>query len=88
MSLGFFVSTASEVGYSQGMITDQPRFTVTTEGRNELDLRGLCDRLVNGLWIPDHLTADQAAEYAADYFRRTVLGELELLNVTTTEVCQ
>jgi hypothetical protein len=63
------------------MITDNPRFTVTTEGRNTLDLRGLCDSFVNNLWIPADMEPDQAANYALDYFRRTVLSELKMLAV-------
>ena len=31
--------------------------------------------------MPAHLTAEQAAEFALDLFRRTVLSELELLEV-------
>lgn len=64
------------------MSHDAANFTVTTQGRNALDLRGLCEQYVNGLWLPTHLTPEQAAEYAADYFRRTVLAELKMLVVT------
>jgi hypothetical protein len=63
-------------------VTQDARFTVTTEGRNDLDLRGLCERYVNALWTPDHVNPDQAAEFAADYFRRAVLAELKLLSIT------
>jgi hypothetical protein len=42
-------------------------------------LRGLCERYVNVLWLPVHLSPEQAEDYAADNFRRTVLAELEML---------
>jgi hypothetical protein len=67
------------------MIDDMPRFTVTTEGRNDLDLRGLCERYVNGLWIPANLSPDQAAEFAFDYFRRSLLAELKMLVVSPVD---
>ena len=67
------------------MIDAKTRFTVATEGRNTLELRGVCEQYVNALWIPSHLAPDQAAEFAADYFRRTVLGELKLLALTPVE---
>lgn len=57
------------------------RFIVTTQGRNALDLRSLCERFVNSLWIPTELEPEQAANYALDYFRRTALEEIEMLAV-------
>ena len=57
------------------------KFTVKTEGRNKLNLRQLCEDYANNLWVPDHLTADQAAEFAYDQFEKTVLTELKLLVV-------
>lgn len=62
------------------------RFIVTTEGSNKLNLRQLCEHFINDTWVPTHLTPEQAAEFALDYFRRTVLAELEMLEVTTEEV--
>jgi hypothetical protein len=67
------------------MIDDTPRFTVTTEGRNDLDLRGLCESYANGLWIPPHLSSEQAAAFAADNFRGSVLAELEMLVVSSVD---
>ena len=64
-----------------------PAQRITTEGRNDLDLRGVCEVFVSRLWIPDHLDPAQAAEYAADYFRRTVLAELKMLMITPVDPC-
>ena len=61
------------------------RFTMTTEGRNRLNLRKLCEETINDLWIPSHLTPEQAAEFAMDHFKRTVLSELELLEVSCVD---
>jgi hypothetical protein len=56
-------------------------FTVTTEGNNQLNMRQLCEEVVNDLWIPSHLTPEQAAGFAVDYFKRMVQQELKLLEV-------
>ncbi|MBW3599304.1 MAG: hypothetical protein KY475_18795 [Planctomycetes bacterium] len=61
------------------------KFTVSTEGRNLLNLRELCEQHVNELWVPAHLTAEQSAEFALDHFKKTVLAELELLVVRAEE---
>jgi hypothetical protein len=57
------------------------RFSVASAGRNSLGLRQACAEYVNSLWIPDHLTDDEAAASAMDQFRRAVLAELEMLEV-------
>ncbi|HLN29846.1 MAG TPA: hypothetical protein VK395_19015 [Gemmataceae bacterium] len=57
------------------------RFIATTEGSDKLGLRETCEVLANDLWVPDHLTAEQAALFVADHFKRTILAELELLDV-------
>lgn len=61
------------------------RFTVSTEGQNRLNLRKLCEATIDDLWIPNHLTPEQASEFAMDYFKRTVLSELELLEVSCVD---
>ena len=61
------------------------RFTVTSEGSDRLHLRQLCEEFINDLWLPAHLTPEQAAAFAAYYFRRAVLSELKMLEVTITE---
>jgi hypothetical protein len=58
------------------------RFTVSSEGSSRLGLRELCQRFADNLWVPDHLTDEQAAAFALDQFRRTVLAELEMLGVS------
>ncbi len=57
------------------------RFTVTTEGTDKLGLRQLCEQVVNDLWVPAHLTPEEACHFVQDHFRRSVLAELELLDV-------
>jgi hypothetical protein len=61
------------------------RFTVASEGDNRLGLRELCQRFAEDLWVPAHLTDEQAAAFALDQFRRTVLVELEMLEVSCEE---
>lgn len=45
------------------------QFTATNEGQSRLGLRDLCERFVNDLWIPAHLTDEQALDFAVDYFK-------------------
>jgi hypothetical protein len=58
------------------------RFVVTTEGSNKLGLRQLCQDCINDLWIPAHLDEEQTAAFALDWFKRAVLAELDLLEVS------
>jgi hypothetical protein len=60
-----------------------PRFVVTTEGSDKLGLAQLCQDCVNALRIPAHLDDGQAAAFALDWFRRAIMAELELLEVST-----
>ena len=50
--------------------------------RDGLGLRQLCQDYVNDLWLPTHFDDGQAARFALDCFRRTVLGELELVDIS------
>ncbi|MEQ8786220.1 MAG: hypothetical protein RIC55_07970 [Pirellulaceae bacterium] len=56
-------------------------FLVTTEGENRLNLREACQAHVDSLWVPDHLLPHEAEEFVLDHFKRTVIGELEMLVV-------
>ena len=56
-------------------------FRVTSEGENHLNIRELCQAHVDGLWVPAHLLPHEAEEFVLDHFKRTVLGELEMLSV-------
>jgi hypothetical protein len=64
------------------------QFIVTTEASNRLGLRELCQRFANDLWVPTHLTEEQAATFAFDQFRRTILAELEMIEVSCRDECQ
>ena len=64
------------------------KFIVTTEASNQLVLRELCDRFANDLWVPTHLTEEQAATFALDQFRRTIPEELEMSEVSCRDECQ
>lgn len=61
------------------------RFVVTSEGISRLGLAAVCEKFANDLWVPAHLTEDQAVAFALDQFRRTLAGELEMLNVTVAQ---
>jgi len=56
-------------------------FTVHTEGSDRTGLRALAQGYVDQLWIPTHLTPDQAREFVLDQFKRAIAGEFELLEV-------
>ena len=57
------------------------RFIVSTDSPDLLDLRGLCERHVAELWIPEHLLPHEVEEFVLDHFKRTVLADLHLLAV-------
>ena len=57
------------------------RFKVEIGGKDSLGLRQLCESHANTLWVPDHLTAEQACWFVLDHFRRSVLQELEQMEV-------
>ena len=52
-----------------------------TSGRDTLGLRSILEDFANGQWIPDHLDDKQRAAWVLDQFRRTVMGEVEMLAV-------
>ena len=57
------------------------KFVVKTEGRRSLNLLGLAEEFANSQWIPAHYSAEQAAEFVLDQFKRTVAEELEMIEV-------
>lgn len=61
------------------------RFIVTTEGNNMLNLRQICEDFINDTWVPTHLTTEQAIHFVLDHFKRTVLSELNLLDVSVEQ---
>lgn len=61
------------------------QFIAKTEGQNRLGLRELCEAFCNDQWIAAHMTPEQAAESVLEQFRRTVLAELEMLEVDCIE---
>ena len=62
------------------------KFTSTTEGANRLGLQELLQRYADEQWVAVHLTPEHAAESVLDCFKRTVAGELELLDLACVEV--
>lgn len=61
--------------------TIRRRFLVSSEASTRLGLAQLCEQFLNELWIPTHLTDEQALDFAVDYFKRTLHAELKLLDV-------
>jgi hypothetical protein len=64
------------------------QYKVETDGQNRLGLDEVCRQFADSLWLPTHVTHDEAAEIALDLFKRTVAGELELLRVTANQAAQ
>jgi hypothetical protein len=56
-------------------------FTAHSEGPDRTGVRALAQAYFDQLWIPTHLTQDQAREFVLDQFKRAVLADLELLGV-------
>ena len=57
------------------------RFTVTSEKPGPLAIHELLERHANALWVPTHLTKEQAAEFVREHFRRQVAVELQMLQL-------
>ena len=57
------------------------RFSVTTTGRDPLGLAEVLERFANEQWVPVHYTAEQAAQFVLDQFKRTVATGLEQMQV-------
>ena len=62
------------------------RFIAEGAGPSTYRFAELCQEHANNLWIPTHLTDDQASAFALDHFRRAVLAELATLAVTCQNV--
>jgi hypothetical protein len=57
------------------------RFTVTTTKPGPLAIHELLERHANELWMPMHLTDEQAAAFVLDHFRRQVESELQMVEI-------
>jgi len=57
------------------------RFTVTTEKSGPLAIHELLERHANSLWVPAHLTDNQAAAFVLDHFRRQFESELAMVTI-------
>lgn len=56
-------------------------FTVTTESRDRLALRQLCENCANGQWLLDHCRSEQKDTIVLGQFKRAVSAEMDLLEV-------
>ncbi len=59
-------------------------YTIHSDGPDRTGLVAMAQRYIDELWVPTHLTPDQAHEFMLDQFKRAVVGELELLEVRRT----
>jgi hypothetical protein len=53
-------------------------FTVNTEKPGPLNIAQLLEQHANNLWVPTHLTPEQAAAFVLEHFRKQVEKELKL----------
>ena len=56
-------------------------FTATTTGPDRLGLCQALELFANEQWIPDYLDDEQRIAWLRDLFRRTLNGELKLLEL-------
>jgi hypothetical protein len=61
------------------------RNSVSTEGQNRLGLAKLCQEHADSMWVPDHLTPEQAEHFVMDHFRRLLIREVKVLEVKCVE---
>ena len=59
-----------------------PGFAVASAGRNILNLRAMVEEFANRLWVPAHISPEEASAFVRDQFRRTVESELQMLEIT------
>lgn len=59
-------------------------FTIYSDGPNRTGLVAFAQRYVDQLWIPTHLSPDQARDFVLDQLKRAVAAEMELLEVRST----
>lgn len=62
------------------------RFSVWIDGEDRLGLRELCDRHVNDLWVPTHLSTEQAAHFALDHVKRTLARKISRLAIEASNL--
>jgi hypothetical protein len=60
-------------------------FHATTAGQNRRRLCELLQTYADEQWVAAHMTPEQAAQSVLDAFKRTVAGELELLQLECRE---
>jgi hypothetical protein len=59
-----------------------PKFIVTTDGKNKLHMKELCQQFADELRMPVCFTKAEAAHYVLELFRRSIVNELDLLKVS------
>lgn len=64
------------------------RFEVITERPGPLGIHELLERHANSLWIPAHLTDEQAGKFVLDHFKRQVAAELAVVTVVSSNLGQ
>ena len=57
-------------------------FTANTEGQNRLGLREMLQRYADEQWVANQLTKEQAAASVLGTFKRAVIQEIKLLELT------
>jgi hypothetical protein len=59
-------------------------FTMLSNGPDRSWLMMRAEHSANQLWIPTHLTPDQAREFVLDQFKRAVVADRDMLEVRST----
>jgi hypothetical protein len=57
------------------------KFEVSTESRDNLNIgfHGLVQQLCDEMWIPEHWTPPEAADFVKDYIQRALDDEMALI---------
>jgi hypothetical protein len=56
-------------------------FNITTQKPGPLVIHELLECHSNSLWLPEHLTDEQAAAFVLDHFRRQIESELAMVRI-------
>lgn len=63
------------------------KFVVSSESTKLPELLKICQRFCDAQWVADHRDDEQAAR-VLDQFKRTIEGELKLLDVRCENNCE
>ena len=63
----------------------QTQYRAITTGKDLYGLRDHLQRFADKYWLPDHVADERGAEPILEAFKRKIVGDLELLDVSVDQ---